>query len=91
MIGVGVGLVDFLFDGLKLKRSLSNRLVVTALTFTLSTLMTLQGGTIFYLALTYGGGLGCTFLLGALPIIMVGHVGLNEHLISTMLQDPTGH
>lgn len=74
LLGVGVGLIDFLLDGLKLKRSLSNRLVVTTLTFTPATLIALQGGTVFYLALTYGGGIGCTLLLAALPIVMVWRI-----------------
>lgn len=71
-LGVGIGLVDFLADGLKLPKSgLKNSAQLLLLAFGLPIVVALLFPNIFLEALGLAGGFGCAILLGMLPIIMV--------------------
>ena len=69
--GVTLGLLDFLMDGLKVKRNAVNRFWLCLLIFLPPLGVALLYPTIFLVALEYAGGLGCAALLGLLPILMV--------------------
>ncbi len=66
-LGVGIGLIDFLKDGLKMQ----NRGGLLLLAFGLPLIVALCYPHIFLQALGVAGGFGCASLLGVLPILMV--------------------
>ncbi len=66
-LGVGVGLVHFLADGLQLRRKSS----LLALAFGVPVLFALVYPHFFLQALGLAGGFGCAILLGVLPILMI--------------------
>lgn len=70
--GVTLGLVDFLADGLKIKKnSTVNKLLLAVLVFFPPLVISMIYPNIFLQALDYAGGYGCSLLLGLLPILMV--------------------
>jgi tyrosine-specific transport protein len=69
--GVTLGLVDFLADGLKVKKTPRGRLILSLLVFIPPLLIALRYPHAFLTALDYAGGFGCALLLGLLPILMV--------------------
>lgn len=69
-LGVTLGLLDFLADGLKVKKTRRGRLGLSCLVFLPPLLFTLFNPTVFLVALKYAGGIGCALLLGLLPILM---------------------
>lgn len=70
-LGVTLGLLDFLADGLKVKKTLRGRSLLALLIFLPPLFITVINPSIFLNALCYAGGLGCALLLGLLPILMV--------------------
>lgn len=71
-LGVGIGLMDFLADGLNIqKRNVPNILRLILLAFGLPLVIAISFPNIFLEALGLAGGFGCAILLGMLPIIMV--------------------
>lgn len=71
-LGVGIGLVDFLADGLKIeKKGMRNRARLLLFAFGIPLVLALCYPNIFLEALSLAGGFGCAILLGALPILMV--------------------
>ncbi|MFA6916187.1 MAG: aromatic amino acid transport family protein [Parachlamydiales bacterium] len=80
--GVTLGLVDFLSDGLKIKKSGSGKWILSLLVFLPPFLISLWKSNLFLEALDLAGGYGCSLLLGLLPVIMVWrgryHMQLNE-------------
>ena len=71
-LGVGVGLVDFLADGLKIeKQKKKNRFLLLFVAFVPPLFFSLVNPSIFLQALGLAGGFGCALLLGVLPILMV--------------------
>lgn len=69
--GVTLGLIDFLSDGLNIANHRKNRFFLGLLVFIPPLFMALISPCLFLNALRYGGGVGCTLLLGLLPILMV--------------------
>lgn len=69
--GVALGLLDFLADGLKVKKSLFNKAWLCLLIFVPPLIISYSHPDVFLTALGYAGGLGCAALLGVLPILMV--------------------
>ena len=69
--GVTLGLVDFLADGLRLKKNPLNKFYLCALVFIPPLILSIIYPHIFLVALDYAGGFGCAILLGLLPIGMV--------------------
>lgn len=70
-LGVTLGLLDFLSDGLKIKKTPRNKLNLCLLIFVPPVLFALIHPKVFLLALDYAGGFGCALLLGLLPVLMV--------------------
>lgn len=69
--GVTLGLMDFLSDGLKIKKTNRNKIFLSALVFLPPLLIASYNPKLFLVALGFAGGFGCALLLGLLPIIMV--------------------
>lgn len=69
--GVTLGLLDFLADGLSIKKTPKGKLLLCALIFIPPLVIALIHPGIFLQALDFAGGYGCALLLGLLPILMV--------------------
>lgn len=69
-LGVTLGLLDFLADGLRSAKKGILRLRLAALTFGPPTVVALIYPSLFLTALSMAGGIGCSLLLGLLPILM---------------------
>jgi tyrosine-specific transport protein len=71
-LGVGIGLVDFWADGLKIKnRTLRVHIALLALAFLVPLIFAICYPGIFLKALGVAGGFGSALLLGALPVAMI--------------------
>lgn len=71
-LGVGIGVFDFLRDGLSLKKkSTANYIVLTVLSFGVPLFFAVVYPGVFLSALGMAGGYGSALLLGILPVIMV--------------------
>lgn len=82
-LGVALGLLDFLADGLKVKKTAGGRIGLAFLIFLPPLLFALVDPTIFLCALHYAGGIGCALLLGLLPIVMVWRGRYGQHRLSS--------
>jgi tyrosine-specific transport protein len=71
LLGVGLGLVDFFADGLKIENKAKGRLALCLLVFLPPLLVTSINPCLFLSALELSGGFGCAILLGLLPVAMV--------------------
>ena len=69
-LGVTLGLLDFLADGLKVKKTARGRVLLSLLIFLPPLIFAMSNPCVFLSALQYAGGLGCALLLGLLPILM---------------------
>lgn len=69
--GVTLGLLDFLADGLQLKKDAKNKLWLCLLIFIPPLIISYSHPHIFLEALDFAGGYGCALLLGLLPVLMV--------------------
>jgi tyrosine-specific transport protein len=70
-LGVTLGLLDFLADGLKLPKTPLNKLSLCFLIFIPPLIIGFLNPGLFLQALDFAGGFGCSLLLGLLPILMV--------------------
>lgn len=77
-LGVTLGLMDFLADGLHLTKKGLRRLFLAALTFLPPLLIALTYPSGFLKALGYAGGIGCSLLLGFLPTLLAW-IAREEH------------
>lgn len=71
IMGVAFAMVDFIGDGLKMKREGRSRILLCILTFFPPFLLSSLDPSLFVLALSLAGGFGEAFLNGILPIMMV--------------------
>ncbi len=69
-LGVTLALVDFLADGLAVKKDQKGKLLLCGLIFVPTLIISFIYPGIFLIALDFAGGLGCALLLGMLPILM---------------------
>lgn len=69
--GVTLGLLDFLADGLSIKKDMWGKIFLCALIFVPPFLFALVHPHVFLMALDYAGGFGTSLLLGLLPVLMV--------------------
>lgn len=69
--GIGLGLFDFLSDGLKIKKEGSGKIILTLLYVIPVLIFATQFERVFYLALDYTGGFGDTILNGIIPVLLV--------------------
>lgn len=70
-LGVTLGLLDFLSDGLNIKKTALGKLFLCSLIFIPPLLFAFSYPGVFLMALDYAGGFGCALLLGLLPVLMV--------------------
>lgn len=70
-LGVTLGLLDFLSDGLQIPKVGWKKVALCALIYVPPIFIVSINPTIFLKALGYAGGIGCALLLGLLPILMV--------------------
>lgn len=70
-LGIGLGLVDFLLDGLHLKRSGKSRLLTGALIIIPTLIFATQFERVFLVAMELSGGIGDAILNGMIPVMMV--------------------
>lgn len=70
-LGVALGLMDFLADGLHMAKKGSRHLLLAAITFGPPLVIALTYPSGFLKALGYAGGIGCSLLLGFLPTLLV--------------------
>jgi tyrosine-specific transport protein len=81
LLSVALSFVDFLADGLKIKKNPSGKIALVLLVLLPPFLLALVYPTIFLTALKYAGGLGAVLLFGILPALMVwkGRYQLHNH------------
>lgn len=86
-LGVTLGLMDFMSDGLQVAKEGMKKLFLAALIFIPPLIITWINPNIFLTALGYAGGVGCALLLGFLPVLMVwvGRYKLNYPSIHQQL------
>ncbi len=70
LIGVAFSMVDFLGDGLKIKKYGWRRIVLCALVLVPPAVLSVNISGIFITALTYAGGFGESILNGIFPVLM---------------------
>ena len=70
-LGVTLGFLDFLSDGLKMKKDVQGRALLALIVFGPPLVFAMFKPAVFLYAVQYGGGLGCALLLALLPIVMV--------------------
>lgn len=70
-LAVSLSFVDFLADGLKVKKSPKGKVLLCAMVLFPPLVLALSYPTIFLKALSYAGGIGAVILFGAMPAIMV--------------------
>jgi len=70
-IGIAIAFFDFWADGLKWKKQGIKKLALLALVFAIPYVIACIDPQIFFVALTWAGGLGVALLLGVLPILFV--------------------
>jgi len=70
-LSVALSFVDFLSDGLSIKKSPSGKIVLISLVLVLPFILAFLYPTIFLMALNYAGGYGAVILFGILPALMV--------------------
>ncbi|NGX43193.1 MAG: Tyrosine-specific transport protein [Chlamydiae bacterium] len=69
--GVTLGLLDFMADGLKIKKNNRGKLLLSFLVFVPPLILACVNPNVFLVALDVAGGFGCALLLGLLPVLMV--------------------
>lgn len=70
-LGVTLGLLDFLSDGLSIKKTVSGKILLCSLIFIPPLIISFTYPGLFLMALDYAGGFGCALLLGLMPVLMV--------------------
>lgn len=70
-LGIGLGLVDFLSDGLKVKNKGKGKLLLGALIVIPTLIFATQFERVFLVAMELSGGIGDSILNGMMPVLMV--------------------
>ncbi|MBT3394570.1 MAG: tyrosine transporter [Waddliaceae bacterium] len=71
LLGVGISFVDFLADGLKIKKDRKGKVALCFMVLALPYFLAISYPAVFFTALTYAGGYGAVILFGILPAAMV--------------------
>ncbi len=82
MLGVSFSLVDFLGDGLKMRRKGMHRWILCAATYIPPLIVTSLNPSLFLLAIGIAGGFGEAFLNGILPVWLVWQGRYKQKLAS---------
>lgn len=80
LVAVGFSFVDFLADGLHVKKDVKGKLLLCGLTLAPPFVFSVLYPKVFFIALNYAGGFGAVLLFGVLPAAMVwsGRYGKNS-------------
>ena len=70
-LALALAYLDFLADGLKMKKTMNNKIWLCLLVFVPPTLIAIIYPNIFLTALSYAGGYSCAILFGLFPPLMV--------------------
>lgn len=70
-LGIGLGLVDFLADGLKVKKEGKGKILLGCLILIPSWIFATQFERVFLVAMELSGGIGDAILSGMIPVLMV--------------------
>lgn len=70
-LGIGLGLVDFLADGLKIKKEGKGKILIGSLILIPSWIFATQFERVFLVAMELSGGIGDSILSGMIPVLMV--------------------
>ncbi len=70
-IALALAFLDFLSDGLKIKKRGLSKIFLCLLVFTPPTLISILNPNLFLIALNYAGGYSCAILFGLFPPLMV--------------------
>ncbi len=89
-LGVTLGLLDFLADGLKVRKVGVSRLLLCALIYIPSMVIGIFNPTIFFKALGFAGGIGCILLLGFYPVLMAYYGRYRKFYSKNLVQLPGG-
>ncbi len=87
--GVTLGMLDFLADGLGVKKNKKGRLFLCALVYLPPLFFAVSHPHVFLIALDFAGGFGSALLLGLLPILMVW-AGRYHHKLESRFSLPGG-
>lgn len=71
ILGVSLSFVDFLSDGLKIKKTATGKIALICLVIVPPSIFGMLHPDIFLMALSYAGGFGAVILFGILPALMV--------------------
>ncbi len=74
LLGVSLALLDFLADGLSIKKGPLNKVLLLSVIFIPPMIFSWTTPGLFLLALGYAGGLGTALLLNLIPVLMVWRV-----------------
>ena len=82
-VTLALAFIDFLSDGLKIKKKGWNKLLLCLLVFVPPLIISLGYPNLFLVALSYAGGYGCAILFGLFPPLMawVGRYKTHHHLL----------
>lgn len=90
--GIGLGLFDFLSDGLKIKEKGAGKVFLSLLIAVPTLFFATQFERIFYLALDATGGYGDAILNGLIPVLLIWvgryHLGMGGKTISLLEKKP---
>lgn len=89
LLGVSISLLDFLADGLKIKKTSWGKIALFTLTFLPPFFFIITDPRAFLSALDYAGGFGVVILLGLLPALMVW-AGRYYHRFNSVYTAPGG-
>ena len=89
-LGVTLGLLDFLSDGLQVAKVGFKKVGLCALIYVPPIIIAAIDPTIFFRALGYAGGIGCALLLGLFPVLMVWRGRYMKHYSHLHTQLPGG-
>lgn len=78
-LGVTLGLLDFLADGLDIKKTSWGKILLCLMVFVPPLIIALYHPHVFLTALNFAGGYGSALLLGLLPILMVWSKRYYQH------------
>ncbi|MBP9841379.1 MAG: tyrosine transporter [Simkaniaceae bacterium] len=89
-LGVTLGLLDFLADGLRVKKVGMSRLFLCAVIYLPPIAVASLNPTIFFRALGFAGGIGCALLLGFYPALMAYYGRYRKGYAQKHIQLPGG-
>lgn len=85
-LGVTLGLLDFLADGLRVRKKGMSRLFLCVVIYIPPFVIAALNPTIFFRALGFAGGIGCALLLGFYPVLMAYYGRYHKNFSEKLVQ-----